>query len=72
MVRPALASLSCFISHASEATDKVGVGTARPHIRPPPRPPGPSGLDPETRNPKLETRPTCARLAAWGSTRRGV
>ena len=25
-----------------KATDKVGVGTARPHIRPPPRPPGPS------------------------------
>jgi len=29
---------------AHKATDKVGVGRARPHIRPPPRAPGPSGL----------------------------
>jgi len=28
----------------AKAADKVGVGTARPHIWPPPRPTGPSGL----------------------------
>ena len=27
-----------------KAADEAGVGTDRPHIRPPPRPPGPSGL----------------------------
>ena len=59
--------------------DESGVGTARPRLRPPPRPPtlrvwltlGRPSRD-LTRNPKLEPRPPCAWLAGGGPTRRSV